>query len=217
MQPSTALAWVIERMLVNCSLVADGSSDRALIPLIERLLLELRPGWRFSSVQFERLTQPTLGERVRECLARYPCDLLFVHRDAEGESIDQRMREIETSTRGYAPNSVAVVPVKMTEAWLLTNEASIREAVGNLTGTAPLSLPTLAAIERVDAKEKLDAALTSAANLNRRRTRMFRAQDYRFRVAECTHDLERLRKLSSFASFEERLEAVLRHLGTQAI
>ena len=55
----------------------------------------------------------------------YPCDLLFVHRDAERESIEQREKEIreslEKSAMERTPPVVRVIPVRMQEAWLLVS------------------------------------------------------------------------------------------------
>ena len=56
----------------------------------------------------------------------YPCDLLFVHRDAERESIEQREKEIreslEKSAMERTPPVVRVIPVRMQEAWLLARK-----------------------------------------------------------------------------------------------
>ena len=76
------------------TLVADGSSDRALLPILVWLLREhfgstpIQP--EFSDLR--RLPNPPkkLVERIDKSIELYPCDLLFVHRDAERESIDKR-------------------------------------------------------------------------------------------------------------------------------
>ena len=69
----------------------------------------------------------------------YPCDLLFVHRDAEKESYDFRRQQVEAAVDGG--HHVPVIPVRMSEAWLLHEEAAIRRGSGNPVGRTALELP----------------------------------------------------------------------------
>ena len=84
------------------TLVSDGSSDRALLPILSWLLIEHRV---LCPIQAEwadlgRLRNPpkTLASRIEWSLDLYPCDMLFVHRDAEiraeRRSYQQRKAEI---------------------------------------------------------------------------------------------------------------------------
>ena len=58
----------------------------------------------------------------------FPCELLFVHRDAEQASIDGRAQEIrEALEQCQTPPVVCVIPVRMQEAWLLFDEAALRK------------------------------------------------------------------------------------------
>ena len=82
-----------------------------------------------------------LRRRIEASLELYPCDLLFVHRDAENRPIDQRAAEIVTAAEGLQFPIVRVIPVRMMEAWLLTDEGAIRSAAGNPNGTDPLNVP----------------------------------------------------------------------------
>ena len=197
---------------IRSSLVADGTSDRALIPLIALLLKNLRPYAMFEETASTHSSLTSLAERINECLELYPCELLFVHRDAEAQAPQQRMEEINRACASVKSGLVEIVPVKMTEAWLLTDEIAIRNAVGNPNGIAPLHLPVLKAVEKVDAKHVLDAALTLAKDLDARRRGRFQPQRFRHRVAEQTNDLAKLRKLPSFIAFEGRLEQALANI-----
>ena len=80
-----------------------------------------------------------LADRILYALEYFPCNLLLIHRDAEGRSRDERLQEITNSLQVVFPitqeiPSVCVVPVRMTEAWLLFSEDAIRYAAGNLSG-----------------------------------------------------------------------------------
>ena len=154
--------------------VCEGSSDTPLVGHIERLLI--------------RCGQPDpdgetwhrgarVADKIRQGLqAAGGLDLLFVHRDADNAGAEARYREIEAAVRDAAQDGLpwtGVVPVRMTEAWLLLDEAAIRDAVGKPRGRAPLDLPAPGRAERVvNPKERLrDAPLAASENRGRRRRR----------------------------------------------
>ena len=137
---------------------------------------------------------------------------LFVHRDAERVSPSMRQREIESSWPDSPPKAVliCVIPVRMTEAWLIANELPIRSAVGNPNGVEQLGLPAVKDIETLpDPKELLFSALKAASGLNASRKRRLNPHTYRHRVSELTNDLAPLRQLPSFRHLEAQ---VLKHL-----
>lgn len=145
-------------------------------------------------------------------LALYPCDLLFVHRDAEGESWDARVAEIRghlALTAAEQP-AVCVVPVRMQEAWLLFNEAVIRWAADNPRGRMPLEIPSLDRLEDLaDPKGLLWKALMTASGLRPGRRHRFLPAARAHRVAELIEDFSPLRRLSAFEALEEDVKATL--------
>ncbi|WP_437588649.1 hypothetical protein [Sorangium sp. So ce1000] len=157
--------------------------------------------------------RPTkLAARVEAALDLHPCDLLIVHRDAEREPAENRIREILEATRDRPMPIVCAVPIRMTEAWLLFDEAAIRRAAGCPNGSMALNLPALKNVEAVsDPKEVLRQTIKVASNLSGRR----RAQihiDIR-RLADLIDDFKPLRAISSFRAFEESMCNALRSLG----
>jgi hypothetical protein len=126
------------------TLLTNGSSDQALIPILRWLLVRngvtgtIDPSW----ADLRRLPHPPQGlaNRIRIAVDIYPCDLLFVHRDAERMQPELRKSEIRDAIQSLlTPPVVCVVPVRMQEAWLLIEEAAIRQAAGNPQGQVPLS------------------------------------------------------------------------------
>lgn len=194
---------------LTSTLVADGSSDRVLIPLLELLLDEHCPG-PYRSPHFVELPAGLpLIDRIRQALDLYPCDLLFVHRDAEKESPASRVEEIRDALArfGSAPVSVAIVPVRMTESWLLVDEKAIRTAAGNPSGKVVLNLPSTARIESLpDPKQVLFDALRTASELPPSRLRKFNPEGKRHRVTDLMDSLDRLRRLPSFQHLEHQLQ-----------
>jgi hypothetical protein len=209
-------------MRVRCTLLGDGTSDRALEGLIRWSLHQQQEQveveqWHWADLSLAPRRPVGLHERVRAALRLYPCDLLFVHRDAEREAPQHRYTEIEEACRGQIPGgvSVPVVPVRMTEAWLLHDEASIRMASGNPNGREPLQLPRTAQVESLpDPKQCLKEALLRATALSGRRRERARGDLGRMclRVSELIEDYAPLSGVPAFDAFQSALQRALEQL-----
>lgn len=160
-----------------------------------------------------------MSERISRSLDLYPCDLLFVHRDAEGDPPHVRTEEMHqalaaAAQRVQVPPSVCVVPVRMQEAWLLFDEQAIRWAAGNPHGRASLVLPPLTMLAQLpDAKRLLYDLLREASGLTDRRRRQFRALTRARRVAEAINDFSPLRMLCAFRRLEDEIRHVVHTHG----
>ena len=55
--------------------------------------------------------------------------------------------QIRRALEGMPVRHVLVIPVRMTEAWLLIDELALRRAAGNPNGRNPLDLPALKDLE----------------------------------------------------------------------
>jgi hypothetical protein len=197
------------------TLVSDGSSDRALIPVLNWLLKQHSTRdfiGQWADLRQVRQPAKPLSGRIETALALYPCDLLFVHRDAEGESRDARVTEIREHlalTAAEQP-AICVVPVRMQEAWLLFNEEVIRLAADNPRGRTPLEIPPLERFEDLaDPKELLWKALMTASGLRPGRRHRFLPAARIHRVAELIEDFSPLRRLSAFQALEKDVKATL--------
>ena len=204
------------------TLLADGTSDAALIPVIDWLLRDIEPGITIDAVSAnpEFLPSPRegLANRIAAAARLFPCDLLFVHRDAEGQPAETRRAEITEAVdeAGILGDSIPIVPVRMTEAWLLTDEGAIREAAGNPNGSLPLALPHIATIEGLsDPKQELMSLLSAARGATTRRRmrerRLFTAAT-QVRVAQATASFARLDRLRAFQRLRHDVEAALASL-----
>lgn len=197
---------------MRCSVLTDGSSDRALLPVIRWVLSQSSGAvaeLRWADLRGQEPPPRTLTERVLAAVAMFPCEILFVHRDAEGEPRARRAEEI----RAACPNEVlhvCVVPVRMQEAWLLFDEAAIREAAGRPSNRTPLDLPPIRQLESVaDPKQVLHEALRVASGMRGRRARSFSPASAVHRVADLISDWAPLRGLAAFREFEaDTLRAV---------
>jgi hypothetical protein len=200
------------------TLVADGPSDKRLLPIITWLLQQhssrlISSTWADLSVSM--LRPRSLEERIRYAADLYPADIIFVHRDAEGESLGRRVSEVV----GACPPSlrdqmVPVVPVRMQEAWLLIDESAIRSAAGNPRGRVRLALPPASALETLpDPKQTLYQALRAASELSGRHLARLNVAAAAYRVSELIQDYSNLRGLKAFEAFEKELVSMLTRHG----
>jgi hypothetical protein len=207
---------------VRYTLISDGPSDRALIPILTWVLREKGDVTRVQAewADLGRLPRPpkSLSDRILLAIDLFPCDLLFVHRDAERQEPKRRYEEIhsairEASSQGFRTPAVCVVPVQMTEAWLLFDEVAIRLAAGNPNGKNPLNLPEISEIEQIsDPKDILFQVLREASGLTARRLKKFNLSGARIRITEVIVDFSPLRGLRAFQELEKRI-LILRQNG----
>lgn len=201
--------------VLSITLVTDGASDRALIPIVEWLVGNKLTDYPFQVQLAQAL--PAHGEglksRISYALTHYACDILIVHRDAEGEAWGVRLEEINQATSTLAldkTQAVAVIPIRMTEAWLLFDEMAVRRAAGNPAGKKVIKLSSLKKWEKeIDPKQLLIAALRDASELSGRRLAKFNAYEAKNRVAYLIRDFSQLNQLESFGYFRKTLESAL--------
>lgn len=206
---------------ITFTLLGDGSSDKVLLSIIDWLIrsktpnLLLQPQW----ADFSRLMHPprTLPARIEQAIDNYPCDWLFIHRDAEKQPIHERKSEIETawasvSRQHGTQRMVSVVPVRMVEAWLMFDEQAIRQAAGNSNGKERLQLPKWQAIEQLpDPKRELHVLLRKASGLSGRRLQKLNVSRAVQLIAENITDFSPLRNLPAFVEFETSIQTLIEH------
>lgn len=207
------------------TLLGDGSSDRVLMRVLAWLLRqhgvtgELLPQWANLDVATPKPRR--LHERISSALRIYPCELLFVHRDAEKDSHRTRRQQICDDLDALAasttlPSAVCVVPVRMTEAWFLFREAesAVRAAAGNPQGRVALHFPRKAAIESLsDPKQKIQELLETASEKPARRLKDFRHGERFIRMAGLIDDFSPLRGIPAFDALEVELAQTIRAQG----
>lgn len=204
-------------MMLQATLVTDGSSDAVLVPILEWLMKRLtteRFEIRWADIRGIHDQPRCLDEKLVAAVREYPCQLLFVHRDAEGQDPRLRYAEIDEAASGTECSHVGIVPVRMQEAWLLHDEAALREAAGRPSGTEDLDLPPLHRWEKLpDPKRVLHAALRAANGAKGRRAKTFRPGRAAHRLANLITDWAPLRGLVAFTQLEEDTRTALARLG----
>jgi hypothetical protein len=212
---------------VRYTLLADGRSDSALMNIIDWLFTDLLPKIPVNKqfADFSKIQNPPpnnrLDLRIKRAIELYPCEIVFVHRDAESSRFEDfllRKSQIQESfdqiERIESSKLVKVIPVRMMETWLLIDELAIKVASGNRNNRMNLDLPSALRLESIaDPKSLLDDLLRlSSGNRSRRLDRLNLRQAVH-RVAENIEDYSLLRQLPAFNCFETDLRRVLEELG----
>lgn len=200
---------------IRYTLLSDGSSDRMLMPVLDWLLCQHCPEYAMESAWADlgRLRQPpkSLPDKIEVTLELYPCDLLFIHRDAERVAFDTRQSEILKALEGLAaPPVICVIPVRMQEAWLLFNESAIRKAAGNPSGRNNLNLPEIRTVENIpDPKELLFNIIRESSGLHGARLKKLNPHKRAFLVSQSIDDYSPLRSINAFQVLENQLKITL--------
>ena len=85
------------------TLLADGPSDQALMPILDWMWRQHRPDelvtGQFADLDYTNLESRQVADRLRPAVDLYPCDVLFVHRDTERDPVDMRIDEIRAAVQ----------------------------------------------------------------------------------------------------------------------
>jgi hypothetical protein len=207
-------------MNLRYTLLSEGTSDKALVPIMTWLLQQHLVEYAIQSAwaDLAKLPRPpqNLTQKIKMAVDLYPCEVLFIHRDADNQGLEHRIQEIENAVNRldtpFKLPIIRVIPVRMTEAWLLFEETAIRMAASNPRGRINLTLPSLKTVEQIaDPKVKLHETLRKASELSGRRLKKFRPNIYR--VAELIQDFSPLRELSAFQSLEAEVREFAGSIG----
>jgi hypothetical protein len=207
--------------VIRGTMVSDGTSDQMLFPILQWLFHENgMPAVELTRPNLGALRHPPVGllNRVRAAVLQNPCDLVLVHRDAESQTYSERADEIARDLFEFGAETphIRIVPVRMSEAWLLIDEDAIRRVAQRPNGRIPLSMPQLSQLESLpNPKAKLLDLLVTASETSGRRLDQFKkeARSRIHQLAEFIPDYSPLRNLHAFRSFEAEFTNVVGELG----
>jgi len=172
-----------------------------LVPIIQWAIHKLDPD--------VEILEPAFSKRkssVADFLRAYRPEamLTFLHRDAENRSLYERLQEFP---QGTVNDIVPVVPIRMSEAWILFDGSAIARAADR--PSYHVTVPEIAELERLaDPKSRLEELLLEAAGSpTGRRLKMFKRSivDRRVSVASLIADFSPLMALSAFTQFQQTL------------
>ncbi|MEV4891235.1 hypothetical protein AB0K48_17790 [Nonomuraea sp. NPDC055795] len=152
-------------------------------------------------------------EAIKELGGRY--ELVVIHRDADRDGREPRLREIEGAVTAVMPSVcfVGVIPIRMTEAWLMLDERNLRLVAGNPNGRMSLELPKPKAVESIpDPKAVLAEKLALASGLSGRKLDRFKKRfpEHRRQLLDRIDPAGPICGVSSWKNFNEDLLSGLR-------
>jgi hypothetical protein len=216
---------------LGLALFAEGSTDhRFLSPVVRRASEEICRQRAVESVEIGEVCElhsppdvQGLGRdlRILEAARRAAeaFDILFVHADGAADPgaawasrIEPAIRRMTTDATCRDRQTVAVVPVKETEAWALVDGDALRGAFGTVVDDQDLGIPVRPReVERVlDPKQTLARAYANVVGGDRRKRRT--SVDF-LEAIGVRILLARIREVPAFQRFELELCTALRHLG----
>jgi hypothetical protein len=161
--------------------LGEGTSDSGITVHVQRIATECGIEVVITDPLIDRLGRPpkkTVAgklQAIKEIGGVY--DLVVIHRDGDRDGRKARMTEIENAVAEVMPGvaHAPVIPIRMTEAWLLLDEQEIRQVAGNPNGKTPLDLPGVRRVESIPApKAVLKETLCRASGLSGRRLDRFK-------------------------------------------
>lgn len=209
---------------IRYTLIADGSSDKILMQIINWILNDLYPDVPNEGVFADFGSLPnipkTIKEKVAESQEYYPFDILFYHRDAEDTDstiLQTRINEIRKAIpTDIFSRIICIVPIKMMETWLLIDENALKKAAGNRNYKGEIILPSIKKLEKEkEPKILLHNLLREVSNLKGRNLKKFNVHQAVHLVAENIEDFSPLRDLEAFKVFEKEVKNVMKSILKQ--
>lgn len=216
---------------LGLALFAEGITDhRFLAPILRRVTEDLCLQFASDIVEIGEVVElhtpaqhrgenreTRILEAAREARGAY--GILFIHTDGAGDPDSALKERVQPAaqwiahelTREYE-RTVAVVPVRETEAWALVDGDALRAAFGTMLDDMSLGIPRRPReVERVlNPKQILNQAFANV--IGTRRLKKKKAEAFLDAIGERVR-LVRLREVLAFQRFERDLQAALLGLG----
>ena len=214
------------------ALFAEGPTDHQFIRIVTQRTAEYilnQNSRKIVDVLDPHIVERTSGEQAEKILdaahSVYGFNLLLLHADADARNRDAAWadriepglhRVLQASSDGeqVCDKLVPVIPVQMTEAWMLADPLVLAETIGYKDPPTRLGLPRRPRqVESfADPKAKLKEAVGIAQNDRpRRRRRDWNIKDLYQQLAG-TVELDRLAQVPSYQQFQEELTQALHEL-----
>ncbi|HVB26066.1 MAG TPA: DUF4276 family protein [Ktedonobacteraceae bacterium] len=215
---------------LSLALYSEGSTDQHFLPdVIRRTSRQIlaRYGQHSLNVQpIDIITFSKVGLKQDECIlqaARNAIDyhVLIVHADADHRTNEKAFLErfkpgyvLVQDQENVCKHLVPIIPIQMTEAWMLVDHMALQVAIGTEMTARDLGLPPKAKLVENDSdpKQTLHLMLQKANAHRPRRQRHNQASlSTLYSLLGREINLERLQQVPSFMQFENDLTETLKN------
>lgn len=192
-----------------------------LMPLVERILTVLLPDDDLLPIALDHLDFDGLSqiEKLKKAAqAAHGYHFLICHIDADGRDGDRARKERfepglnEIVQRPDTMNTdlVPLIPIKMTDAWMLIDFEAFAGVVGTHKSPSELGFPdNPAGVERIDDPKAL---FESAVRSSRPRRRFLPYHEV-YKPLALRIRLERLEPITAYQQFRQHMEATLKKVN----
>ena len=200
-------------MTKRYALISDGTSDRVLLKIIDWTFyhfLNLETSGERADFYYSKTKPQSISEKVELVIEQYDdLDFIVIHRDAERETYEKRVEEIEkelTLIKNQSLTSIPVIPVRMTEAWLLFDSKAIASASGNPNLPDLPALPPLNTVETLrDPKSLLEKLIKDSCGLRSRGLKKLNTRHCIQLIPDFVEDFSPLLTIPSYQRFKQKI------------
>lgn len=216
--------------VLTVGFITEGTTDvRFLSGIIRRTFDDLT--WECEQATEVFLSTPlavpkqglTFAEYVLKAATLAEADklmVLCVHTDADGPTdvktvtnkIDPAFAEVQATLNGVCKNLVAIVPVRMTEAWMLADKDALKGEIGTIKTNVQLGLTRLPE-SIANPKETINETIRLAFDHRSERSRNQVNIGDLYEPMGVTADLAKLSTLPSYQKFREAVRDAFRRLN----
>lgn len=164
----------------------------------------------------------TMCNAAKKATEEYGMSILCIHADSDAKTLEDvtafkfeplRLAMVDLDGREYCKNIVPVIPIQMTEAWMLADKELLKTKI-DAAKKRDQDLGLHRAPESYsDPKQAIVNAIRIAQTGKTKRTRTDLTISDLYEELGQTIKLERLRTLPSFNVFEENVQKAFRLLG----
>ena len=211
----------------------EGPADRNFIPIVARRTAEIILNQK--SLNVVDVLEPQIvdkrGPTQRDKILNAALDvsgfhLLIVHADADSRTQEDawahriepglsKVRQAFQSGQEVCSQLVPVIPIRMTEAWMLADPDSFIQVIGTAASQSEMGMPKRALqVESLpNPKSELQSIMDKALNDRPRRRRRKRSITELFEPLARIIRLDRLAQVPAYEKFQRELELTLRELS----
>ncbi len=210
------------------ALATEGNTDHEFLPnIIQRTFERVALNSQQEIEIFEPIClSPISGKNIKEKALEYAIQavdkgaiVLCFHADADDttdknafeDRIDPAFKAIESNDRDLCKNLVAIVPIQMTEAWMLADKELLKKELGTTQNDGELGInknPESFA----DPKQAITDAITKARKHITKRRRNKLTIDDLYSPLGRKIQLSKLESLSSYQKFEKAVRDIFPQL-----
>jgi hypothetical protein len=219
---------------VTLALYAEGTTDGDFLPkIIERTTKSILSQHSSQTIQvrlpYSKCNKPVEIVKRDQCIlyvaretASY--DALIIHSDGDHRGYEQTLSELfqpgkklvldaKDRNEDICADLVPLIPVRMTEAWMLADSDALCTVLGKKVEARTLGIPTKAKLveKELNPKKALDHAIQVAYPHQSRDWKRFKAKLYKELGSQI--NLKRLNEVPSYQQFVDDLTATLQSLN----